>query len=242
MGVIMKKLFLAGYIFLSFSLVVFADPFNSKLTASQREKLEKGEVLIKNIDSMKKASVKEIPQTVKILNTMKKLDPSYVAEVIQIRPYEGNEDLRERINDALLNIEDYVGIPYFSERQQKWYELYSSAEIKNTTKNENKTVIDCILEMSLFGKFKSEIFVEENEDYYFYQLRNIDKLVYHNKFTAVKPKKMVSCITLFRDGDNWVLYAIGGVDVPKIWFLEDRIETSFMNRIKTFCNFIFEKI
>ena len=80
------------------------------------------------------------------------------------------------------------------------------------------------------------------ENFYFYELKNMENLIYHEKFTAVKSKKMVSCITVFRDGDNWVLYAIGGVDVPKLWFLKDRIETSFMNRIKTFCNFIFSKI
>ena len=53
---------------------------------------------------------------------------------------------------------------------------------------------------------------------------------------------MVSCITVFRDGDNWILYGIGGVDALKLWFIEDRVETSFINRIKTFCNFIFTKL
>ncbi len=223
-------------------LVAFADPFNSKLTSSQRAKLENGEVLIKNISSMKQVSVNKTKGTEKILKTMNNLDPSFVAEVIQVRPYEGNEDLINKINETLLKIEDYVGIPYFSERQQKWYELYSSAQINKITEDGAKKTVDCMLEMSLFGKFKSQINVEDTEDYYYYELKNIDKLVYHEKFTAVKPKKMVSCITVFRDGDNWVLYAIGGVDVPKIWFLKDRVETSFMNRIKTFCNFIFEKI
>ena len=70
----------------------------------------------------------------------------------------------------------------------------------------------------------------------------MEKLVYHNKFTAVKPEKMVSCITVFRDGDNWILYAIGGAAIPKLFFLEDRVETSFMNRIKTFCDFVFKKL
>ena len=96
--------------------------------------------------------------------------------------------------------------------------------------------------MSLFGKFNSQINVTKDGNFYFYELKNMENLIYHEKFTAVKSKKMVSCITVFRDGDNWVLYAIGGVDVPKLWFLKDRIETSFMNRIKTFCNFIFSKI
>ena len=109
----MKKIFLT-LISLLLPVFIFADPFNSKLTSSQREKLEKGEVLIKNIDSMKQVSVKNSKETERILKTMKNLDPSFVAEVIQVRPYEGNEDLKDKINETLLNIEDYVGIPYFS--------------------------------------------------------------------------------------------------------------------------------
>ena len=169
---------------------------------------------------------------------MKKLGPNYCAEIIQVIPYEGNENIRDRINAILLNIKDYVGIPYYSERTKKWYELYSSAEITNAKVNGNETIIDCILEMSLFGKFKSLITIEENPDYYFYSLKNMENLIYHHKFTAVKKGNMVSCITVFRDGDNWILYGIGGVDALKVWFIEDRVETSFINRIKTFCNFI----
>ncbi len=238
----MKKTILLAFTLLQTVFALSSLPFNSRLTSEERRKLEAGEVLIRNIDSMKEICIEENDSTSKIIRTMKKLDPAFVAEVIQVRPYKGNEDLKEKINSTLENISDYVGIPYFSERQQKWYELYSSAEIINDKTEGNLRTIDCILEMSLFGKFNSMIQIEENEKYYYYELKNLDKLVYHEKFTAVKPQKMYSCITLFRDGDNWVLYAIGGVDCPKIWFLKDRIETSFMNRIKTFCNFIFSKI
>ena len=49
-------------------------------------------------------------------------------------------------------------------------------------------------------------------------------------------------ILLFKDEDNWILYGIGGVNAPKIPFFSERIEVSFINRIKTFCNFIFTKL
>lgn len=238
----MKRLIFIPIMLIAVS--IFAEPFNKKLSDSERQTIAGGEVLIRNISSMKDICMEKTDSTERIISTMEKLDPAFAAEIIQVRPYKGNEDLKENINNALLNIEDYVGIPYFSERTQEWYELYSSAQIDSIAESEDKKTksIDCTLEMSLFGKFKSEITVEDNDSFYYYELKNKDKLVYHGKFTAVKPEKMVSCITLFRDGDNWILYAIGGVDVPKIWFLKDRIETSFMNRIKTFCNFIFQKI
>lgn len=237
-----KSIFISAALFLAFSAFIAASPFNSELSSEEEQKLAAGEVLIRNIDSMDDICVNETEQTKKIISTMKKLDPAYVAEVIQVRPYAGNENLKEQIDEVLCNISDYVGIPYYSQQAEKWYELYSSAEIKNITEEgENKT-IDCVLEMSLFGKFDSQINIIDNEKFYYYETKNMEKLVYHEKFTAVKPEKMKSCITIFRDGDNWVLYAIGGVDCPKIWFLSKRIEISFMNRIKTFCNFIFSKI
>lgn len=238
-----KSIFILSAIF-AFTAVspLFAEAFNSRLSSDERQKLENGEVLIRNINSMKEACIKESSSSEKILSTMKKLDPAYVAEVIQVRTYEGNENLPQQIDEILCNIGDYVGIPYFSERTQKWYELYSSAEIREITEEGSSKQIDCVLEMSLFGKFDSRINVVQDEEFFYYELKNMENLIYHEKFTAIKAKKMVSCITLFRDGDNWILYAIGGIDAPKLWFLKDRIETSFMNRIKTFCNFIFSKI
>lgn len=239
----MKKHLFFNIIFFGFiSSLTFALPFNSKLSEEENQKLLKGEVLIRNVDSIDDVCVYNIEGTSKILSVMEELDPAYVAEVIQVRPYKGNEDLIQRIDEVLMNIEDYVGIPYFSERTQSWYELYSSAEIKNIAENQNKKEIDCILEMSLFGKFNTKINTEKTDKYYYYSMKNMDKLVYHEKFTAVKPEKMLSCITIFRDGDNWILYSIGAVDTYKLFFIEDRVETSFMNRIKTFCNFIFSKI
>ncbi|WP_303918550.1 DUF6675 family protein [Treponema berlinense] len=237
-----KSILLLTTIFALTSAALFAEVFNSRLSSGEKSKLENGEVLIRNINSIKEVCVNESPSSETILSTMKKLNPAYVAEVIQVRPCEGNENLPEQINNILCNIADYVGIPYFSERTQKWYELYSSAEIKEIREEGNNKEIDCVLEMSLFGKFDSRINVIQEEDFFYYELKNMENLIYHEKFTAIKSKKMVSCITLFRDGDNWILYAIGGIDAPKLWFLKDRIETSFMNRIKTFCNFIFSKI
>ncbi len=238
----MKKSLFTIFAFTALNLAVSALPFNSKLSSQEKQTLESGEVLIRNIDSIKDICINESPETQKIISTMKNLDPAYVAEVIQVRPYKGNENLKDEIDKILCNIEGYVGIPYYSQQAEKWYELYSSAEIKNITQKGEDRTIDCVLEMSLFGKFNAQIDITDNADFYYYETKNMDKLVYHEKFTAVKPQKMKSCITIFRDGDNWVLYAIGGVDCPKVWFLSKRIEISFMNRIKTFCNFIFSKI
>ena len=237
-----KKYFFTSLLITLALISSYGATFNNRLSSEEKAKLDRGEVIIRNIDSVKNVCITENAHTKKILSTIKKLSPNYCAEIIQIRPYKGNEDLQDKINTSLLKIDDYVGIPYWSVRTQKWYELYSSAEITHASIEGNTTKIDCILEMSLFGKFKSKILIEETPDYYFYNLKNMEDLIYHKKFTAVKSEKMESCITVFRDGDNWVLYGIGGVNALKLWFIEERVETSFINRIKTFCNFIFTRI
>ena len=60
---------------------------------------------------------------------IKKLNPKYLAEIIQIKPYEGNEDLPQRLEQTLKAIPDYAGIPYYSERAEQWYDLYSSIKV-----------------------------------------------------------------------------------------------------------------
>lgn len=237
----MKKLLIIACM-LSAAFSLSADPFNKKLTADERAKLEKGEVIIRNIDKMKNICVEETAGTKQILTTMKKLSPNYTAEIIQIRPYKGNENLLSVIKPALLDISAYTGIPYWSVRVQKWYELYDSAKITSQKTSGNATDIRADLEMSPFGVINASIHLEEGTDYLYYDMTNLNKLRYHDRFDVIKPENMKSAIAVFRDGDNWVLYAIGGVDTYKVFFLEDRVETSFINRIKTFCNFIFSKI
>lgn len=227
------------------SPALWANPFNKNLTDAERATLGSGKVLIKSISSVKKASVDRTPETEQVIDAMKKLGPTYIAEIIQVRPYEGNENLVENINAVLSDVSQYVGIPYYSERTGEWYELYSSAETTGKKVSGNKTTLSTILEMSVFGKFRSQIDIEKRDTNYFYMMKNLDKLRYHDKFNAVGKEKMQSVITVFRDGDKWILYAIGGADVLKIPFMSginERVEVSFMNRIKTFCNYIFEKI
>ncbi len=238
----MRKNVLFLFLLLTVSGTVFSDTFSKYVTPAEKKSLENGEILIKKHSSYKKLSLSRTTATEKTLDLIKKLDPSYITEIIQIKPYKGNEKLIEKVDAALMDIEDYTGIPYYSERHEKWYELYSSAKVTQKKTNGNKTFILADLEMSVFGIVKTQIEVEKNEDSYFYCSKNLNTLRYHDRFDAVDPQAFKSSITVFRDGDNWILYGTGGIDVPRIPFISGRIETSFLNRTKSFCNFIFGKL
>ena len=225
---------------------VFALPFNNKLSKAELADLENGKVVVRNISHASNMCLEASNESAqKIMRDINDLNPSYLAEVIQIRPYAGNEDLPARLEDVLMNISDYVGIPYYSERHERYYDLYSSAVIKDNFIGEDglSRKIKADLTMEPFGLIETSISISANDGCVYYISTNDNTLIQQEKkIKCVKPGNMKSAILLFRDGDNWILYGAGGVRAIKIIFFEKRIETSFINRIKTFCNFIFKKL
>ena len=243
----MKKTIAILFFYAVFRAVsVFALPFNNKLSEAERADLESGKVIVRNISRASNMCLEPTSEGAqKIIGDINELNPSYLAEVIQVRPYAGNEDLPARLEDALMNISDYVGIPYYSEHNKTYFDLYSSAEIKDDFIAEDGLTrkVKADLTMDPFGLIETSISISANGECVYYVSTNDNTLIQQDmKVKCVKPNNMKSAILLFRDGDNWILYGAGGVKAVKIIFFEKRIETSFINRIKTFCNFIFEKL
>lgn len=239
---------IATFMFCLAAQCIFAGVFNSNLTAEEQKTLNRGEVLIKNIGNQKNMSLNKDYNTdcQALAEEIDVLNPKYLAEIIEIKPYKGNENLPEILTELLYNVSDYKGIPYYSERHQTYFNLYDSAEIlKETVETQNATKtskkLETLFVMEPFDKVYETIYLTQTTNSVYYSSINTNKLRYLDKFDCVWPNKLKICIILFRDGDNWVLYGIGGVNAPRIPFFTERIETSFINRIKTFCNYIFTK-
>ena len=238
-----NRLFIAIFAIL-FIIPLNAQYFNSNLTEDEKKIISSGEIYIKNINFHKYMCLNKgiNANGDYLIEEIKELSPKYLAEVIQIKKYEGNEDLPQRLEALLNNVSDYAGIPYYSERAEAWYDLYTSAEIVNSKTEGNKTTIDAVFVMEPFDVVNEKIIMMNDNDSILYIATNQNKLRYLDKFDCIWPKKMKICILLFRDGDNWVLYGIGGVNAPRIPLFTERIQTSFINRINTFCSFIFKKL
>lgn len=239
----MKK-YLVVLILLLISVVgnFSAQIFNDKVSSSELNALTNGELVVRNIEKSKNIGIQPIsPYIDRAIKTIVNLKPAYLAEVIQIIPYEGNEDLLGQLEGLLMNVKGYEGIPYYSEQHECFFDLYSKATVKSINKSENITTVNADLEMAPFGVIDTSITIEKNSDGLFYENTNLNNLKYSG-ITVAKKEKMKSVITVSRVGDNWILYGIGGVDAPSIFFLRDRIEVSFMNRIKTMCSYFFENI
>jgi len=216
--------------------------FNQRLSDSDRKKLEDGEILFESIGKIRNIKINETDETSQAINVMKSLKPNHLSEIIQIRPYKGNENLVQKISEILGNVENYIGIPYFSERAQKWYDLYSEAEILNIENGGNAEIIAARFYMKPFGYYTSETRIEKRENYYFFTMKNTQKLRYYDKFDAVGKENMQAAIAVFRSGESWVIYALGGAKIIDLPFLVKRAETSFTNRIKSFAEAIFQKL
>ena len=242
---IYKKLLFVFLILILFPIKAFSqfpeELFNSYLTEEEKSRLENKEVIIRNLKSCKKLCFEgEEESALKVRKEATNLKPAYIAEIIQILPVEGNENLFTEMKDSIMNIESYVGIPYYSVKRQKYFDLYSSASIISTEKKDNETEVLADLYMDPFGTINTLINTKETSSSFYYENTNLNELWYKNKFKCISPQKMKSLISIYRYKDYWILYGIGAVNAPSIFFLRERVETSFINRIYTFCSYFFK--
>ena len=90
----MKKIIILFTLFIS--IPVFSLPFNSLLSQKEKDDLLNGQVLIRNIDKYKNMCIEgSNPGIQKLREIVDEQNPNYLAEVIQVKPYEGNENLQE---------------------------------------------------------------------------------------------------------------------------------------------------
>ena len=221
--------------------------FNSKLTAAEKTKLEAGELIIRNVDTKKYMCTSpetSVPVS-RIWAGVNKLNPNYTVEVIRILKDNNQRktDVVDQLNDCLLNLNDYAGIPYWSVHSQRYYDLYKKVTEKSKNIDGTSTKILAEYVMEPFGTFDCDILLDydrKNENI-FYDCVNIPTLRYKDQFNCIKPGRMHIYISSFKHDGYTVLYAVGAVDAPSIFFLRNRVETSFINRINTFCSYMFNK-
>ena len=239
----MKKILLC-FLIATVALPSFSLPFNEKLSDDDVRTLEAGTVLSRNIGKYKNISIQgENPGIDRIKEEIKNLNPNYLVELLQVRPYNGNENLAQTMRAVLEDIPSYAGIQYWSVQHDRYYDLYETAEVlEKQTPDEKTTRYIADLFMEPFSTIHSIITLEQTDDYLLYTMENTNDLRFNGKFLCVKKNNMKSAILLFRDGDNWIIYGLGGCKALKVALFEERIERSFINRIKTFCNYIYEKI
>lgn len=223
---------------------VQAIPFNKQLSSEDIQKLSTGETVVRNIDYAKNMSIQSgvNSRCDELISMVKGFNPKYLGEVILVKPFKGNEDLPEKLDSLLNNIDSYTDIPYYSEHAGKWYNLYDEAQTVSRTVNGNKTTIQTNLVMDPVGLVEEQIDVINEGDILYYTAFNKNKLGFKDFKNLLGAEKLKIGIVVFRDEENWIIYGVGGVNAPHIPFLTDRIRIAFINRICSFCDYIFNKL
>ena len=217
--------------------------FNDNLSVAERGVLASGKTLIKNTSSYKKMCLETgNPQVQKLRQIIMEMKPAYFAEVIKEYPVQGMEDLPSVFSALVTDVSSYAGIPYFSERKQKYYDLYTWAKVTSSSQQGSTLKMTADFEMKPFGEVSMRIETETGKDFFWYESTNTTLMRYYDKFDCVKPENMKSLIVVFKSDDKWILYGAGAVKAPSVFFLRDRVDTSFMNRIKAFCAYFFAKM
>lgn len=233
--------------FLAFASIVFqlsALPFNKNLTKEDEERLFRGEAVDRTLRNWKFLSLDSQNEGArKLREVFASLKPNYLGEIVRLKNVEGNEDLPKKMKSSLLDFPSYVGIPYYSKQHDKIYDLYSSAKVrehKSLPDGKEEFLVDLV--MQPFGNIETLITVEEGEDYFIYISENKNKLRYNGKIACIGEGKLKCVLVVFKSEGKYVLYAAGGAKAIRFPVIEKRVETSLINRIKTFASFIYDKL
>lgn len=217
--------------------------FNERLTDEDRRVVESGGVLLRSVSSMKKLCAAETEETMRVIGPMRNgVKSGYIAEIVNVRPYKGNEDLIERINAAMGDFLSFTEIKFRSEKDGNLYPLYRSAELLSSEERDGVLTIEERLTMDMLGTFRSRITVESRGTHFIYTLENLDKIKYKRIFTVCSPGELRSVVEVFRKGDWWVVYAVGGADAIRPPFFGSLIEPEFICRVRAFADFVFSAI
>ena len=216
--------------------------FNERLTGRETLALRNGECVCNSIGKIKYARINNIPEARQLVDSVKKVNPNHLAEIIKILPYKKYENLTEIVSEMLKNEESYTKVPFYIDDDDEVVYLYADAKIHKIEQKDGKEIITEDFLMKPLDYFTGRIEATKFGNYYFYQMKNTNRVRYKTFISAVGKEKMIAVISIFRYGDNWIIYALGGVDIIKLPFIDKRIDRAFYNRIKAFCLFTFEKL
>lgn len=176
-----------------------------------------------------------------VINLMEELEPNYLTEVLYRLPVEGNEDLLELVESFFFDLELFKQIPYYSRWKRQSTFLFSKAELLSSNKIGDATLNKVVFCMTPFSDYQAEIKMVKKEESFVFQHVSLEKMDYKG-LVSIKKGAMRAGIAVYKDGDFWQIYGLGGVKAPKPFFLKRLLEDAFNERIQNFCIFYIEKI
>jgi hypothetical protein len=137
----------------------------------------------------------------------------------------------------LLDFEGYAGIPYWSSRKEKYYELFDWVRVvSGPTKGARglSGEVETLQFMEPFGEYGSKYAWSYKDADLLFSGFNTTHLSYDG-IKAVSPGNLIWRFGAYRDGDFWLFYGLGAVKAFDMFgVLRERLSASFMGRIEAF--------
>ncbi|GAB6276938.1 MAG: hypothetical protein SAMD01599839_14780 [Rectinema sp.] len=220
------------------------------LSAAEASMLERGELVIRPLKASDSLSLaREDIKAKEIVKRLRDLHPNYTVEFMAIVPIKNaakTESTLNRIAEALSDVQGYVNIPYWSQRQKTSYALFDKMEVldRKTARTGKAESIEVRQHMEPFDEFRTRYDYRLEAGALRFSAVNLDTIVYtYQHFRAVAPNNMAWELYIFLQEDRFYVYGIGAVKAFDLFGLfRDRLEPSLMGRAEAFFTYITQKI
>jgi len=179
------------------------------------------------------------PAAVALRLKVASLKPNYLTEAMAWVPaadIKAATAILKRLASTLADPRGYIGIPYWSARNQKTYDLFDKMEVRGRSALPGGEAIEVLQHMEPFDAFRARYEYRLDGDGLRFTASNLDPIIYsYRKFSAVSPDGMLWAILAYRQEGRVFFYGVGAVKTFDLFgAFRDRLEPSFMGRVKAF--------
>lgn len=235
----MRAFFMAA-VFLIGSLVFAGEryPFSDGLAEDELCELEAGTIVVRNIRTINKATMLRGVDSFadSLLDMFTELKPTYLAEIMYMVPIAGNANVIEQAVQVFSDYTLYKQVIYKDGDDDEGRPLFPEADLIQRVDGDNLITIDTRVRMDMLSPYNTQLVIKYSDDTFFFSQINQEPMKL-GFITAVKPTKMQAAICCFQYGENWFVYALGGVKAPRIPLVRKMIEHQFISRIEDFTTF-----
>ncbi|MDE6349983.1 MAG: hypothetical protein K2K67_03130 [Treponemataceae bacterium] len=220
-----------------------AELFNAQLSNDERDRLYRGEIVIRHINTSEKICV--VPgasaETDAVANAMRGAQVNYLSEVLWALPLACDGQLTDLVESLFRDMDTFREIPYYSESSGKTEPLFTVADLIETETDGTETRSTARFCMEPFEPYPANLYMRKTPTAFVFLHTNTEKIRLAI-VRAIAKDTMKAGVAIVQDGGYWIVYGAGGIRGPKPPFLKKSLEKAFNNRIKDFATFYIRKV
>ena len=214
---------------------------------ADKAQLDSGKAVIREVKNPRELSLKASGAIADELRSrVAALRPNYLSEVVFSAPR--RDGAMDYLAAALSDVKGYVGIKYWSKRNETWYDLFDKMELRSRTKADGNETIETWQHMEPFSDYgcryacRTLPAAPEGGSELFFQCENTSAISFDG-IAAVSAGNMVWMLYAFPEGDRILFYGVGAVRAFDMFgVIRDRLQVSFIGRVESFFMFMSGKL